>query len=282
MVLVLAAKLLLVPLLAYLLTSALGGSTDLAILAFIIGAFPVGAFCLGQPYRSHTQCYGPYESTLYPTTPNSAHREHLRPALRRARLARVGARRLRAGDGPGCVHPCQLTFIQRTDPSHRTTLHPTRTASLAAAVVLSTLAALPILLIAVLALKIQEQHSGGSDSGGDGQKLFDDAIYYIQIATAIPAAWALLCLTLQAATARPRRRHPHKPHPLPPRHYPILALATCCLGRAVVGAACHDAAAGAGRFAFWYLLFDVGAQVATVWAALGGARLVQGKVDNLV
>jgi hypothetical protein len=43
-VLVLAAKLLLVPLFAYLLVSALGGSTDLAILAFLVGAFPVGMF----------------------------------------------------------------------------------------------------------------------------------------------------------------------------------------------------------------------------------------------
>lgn len=43
MVLVLAGKLLLVPLLAYMLTSALGGNADLATLAFIIGAFPVGA-----------------------------------------------------------------------------------------------------------------------------------------------------------------------------------------------------------------------------------------------
>lgn len=40
----LAAKLLLVPLLAFLLTSALGGNADLATLAFIIGAFPVGAY----------------------------------------------------------------------------------------------------------------------------------------------------------------------------------------------------------------------------------------------
>ena len=116
--------------------------------------------------------------------------------------------------------------------------------------------------------------------------LFDDAIYYIQIAVAIPAAWATLCLALQATTTHPRSnrrsvRNPPPHHLLPPRHYPILALAACCLGRAVVGAACHDAvgagAGGAGRFRFWYLLFDVGAQLAMVWAAAGGARLVRGR-----
>ena len=52
-VLVLAAKLLLVPVTAYLLVSALGGSADLAVLAFIIGAFPVGT-CAHTLTRPHT------------------------------------------------------------------------------------------------------------------------------------------------------------------------------------------------------------------------------------
>jgi hypothetical protein len=164
------------------------------------------------------------------------------------------------------------THTQPRPPPPSTTIDTTirtPTASLAAAIVLSTLAALPILLIAVLALEVQEQ------GGQDGRRLFDDAIYYIHITAAVAGAWAVLCLALQAGATH----HTHKKRSLPARHYPILALAACHLARAVVGAACHDAAATAAgaTVAFAYLFFTFGAQLATVLAALGGARILEGQ-----
>lgn len=69
--LVLAAKLLLVPVTAYLLVSALGGNADLATLAFIVGAFPVGAYRALMTQRSSPRalccCADPYRFTLIET-----------------------------------------------------------------------------------------------------------------------------------------------------------------------------------------------------------------------
>ncbi|TFJ81610.1 hypothetical protein NSK_006861 [Nannochloropsis salina CCMP1776] len=196
-VLVLAGKTLLLPVLAFFLVSLLTGTeTDLAMLAFLIGAFPVGE----EEGRGGGVAGG--------EGPAEGGREGWGPGVE-------GSEEVDASTSPMPPVPS----IPSTDQ-----------ASLSLAIVFSTLAALPILLLCVLSIEISASSSSSSD------RLFSTSLFYLNLLAGITSAWTALVLLLQAFPSSHCTSLPPSPFPL--HHHPILLLSVLTFLRAMVGCRC--------------------------------------------
>lgn len=143
-------------------------------------------------------------------------------------------------------------------------------ASLSLAIVLSTLAALPILLLCVLSLQIQT-------SSTSSYRLFHTSLFNLHLVSGIASAWTSFAFLFQAFP-------PSLPLPilasarLPPSHYPILVLSLLTLIRASMGCLCHSSPPSVSRtFSFLLLVCVLGVYLLNPLLCWSAARMLTGR-----